>query len=160
VTLRAEWQGTAISDNDRLIHGRQGRMFASKDYKTFKEDMANELWRAVCATGWDPIESRDFLLGRVYIRLQVDLPPRMDTSAIIKAAGDAVQLSRVIHNDNQIDHWEVERVGRSPRGQSRIIFEIGELGLSEQVQGRVIDEMAASIRERSSGMGSGRDGLD
>ena len=124
--IRATWPGTAVSDNDRLAHGKQGRMFANKEYTAFKEGMAdriNDAIQGVAAMGclWDTAE------GRKAVTLRVDLPPRMDTSAIIKAAGDAVQLSGAIKNDNQIDRWVVERVGRSPRGQSKIEFEIQEV---------------------------------
>ena len=119
----ASWgPGVAVSDNDRLAHGKQGRMFANKEYTAFKEGMATVLGGACYE------QSRDrFYDGRVSVTLRVDLPPRMDTSAIIKAAGDAIQLSGAIKNDNQIDRWMVERVGRSPRGESRIEFEIQEV---------------------------------
>jgi Holliday junction resolvase RusA-like endonuclease len=96
-------------------------MFANKEYTAFKEGMAAEIRTNLLTRADVPI------MERVQVTLYVDLPPRMDTSAIIKAAGDAVQLSGAIHNDNQIDRWVVQRVGRSPRGESRIEFQIEEV---------------------------------
>lgn len=121
--IRATWTGTAVSDNDRLAHGKKGRMFANKEYTAFKEGMAAAIERDDPCEG-DPNRHSN---GRISVMLRVDLPPRMDTSAIIKAACDAVQLSGAISNDNQIDRLIVERVGRSPRGESRIEFEIQEV---------------------------------
>ena len=122
--IRAVWSGVAVSDNDRLSHSRQGRMFANKDYTAFKDGMA---W-AICPRLIPYEDIPDGRLrGRVSVTLRVDLPPRMDTSAVIKACGDAIELSGAIANDNQIDKWTVERVGRSPRGESRIEFEIEEV---------------------------------
>jgi len=118
--IRATWSGTAVSDNDRLSHGKGGRFFANKEYVYFKETMAMVITR-------DRELGELFGTSRVSVKLRVDLPPRMDTSAIIKAAGDAIQLSGAINDDNQIDRWVVERVGRSLRGQSRIDFEIEEV---------------------------------
>ena len=122
--IRAVWSGVAVSDNDRLSHSRQGRMFANKDYTAFKDGMA---WciRPLVRPRADAIDGTYH--GRVSVTLRVDLPPRMDTSAVIKACGDAIELSGAIANDNQIDKWTVERVGRSPRGESRIEFEIEEV---------------------------------
>ena len=119
--IRAVWTGTAVSDNDRLCHGKGGRFFANREYLAFKKAMAESIWV-------DSLTRADIpIMGHIAVTLQVDLPPRMDTSAIIKAAGDAVEISGAIHNDNQIDRWVVERVGRSPRGQSRIEFQIEEV---------------------------------
>ena len=95
-------------------------MFASREYTEFK-------WALAWAIRADNSERRCFY-GRVLVTLRVDLPPRMDTSAIIKAAGDAIQLSGSVLNDGQIERWVVERVGRSPRGQSVIEFRIEEVG--------------------------------
>ena len=119
--IRATWTGTAVSDNDRLAHGKQGRMFANKEYTAFKEGMA---W----AIGLSTVEiTFPFSVGPVSVTLRVDLPPRMDSMAVIKAACDAIQLSGAISNDNNIDRLLVERVGRSPRGQSKIEFQIEEV---------------------------------
>ena len=116
--IRADWSGLAVSDNDRTLPGPAGRAWRSNpQYKQFKEEM-----------GWCIRVAIDRkLTGRIAIRLRVDLPPRMDTTACIKAACDAVELSGAIDDDNQIDKLTIERVGRSPRGHSRIDFEIEEV---------------------------------
>ena len=115
----ASWSGLAVSDNDRLIPGATGRAWRPNPlYQSFKESMA---WCIRVAI------NRKFT-GLVIVRLRVDLPPRMDTTCVIKAACDAVELSGAIENDSQIDRLTIERVGRSPRGHSRIDFEIEEIG--------------------------------
>jgi hypothetical protein len=38
-----------------------------------------------------------------------------------------MELSGAIDNDSQIERLTIERVGRSPRGHSRIDFEIEEV---------------------------------
>jgi Holliday junction resolvase RusA-like endonuclease len=112
--IRAEWSGTAVSDNRRLIPCR-GRSVANPAYKAFKESMA---WSIKLVRGdW-------ILAGRVSVRLVVRIPPRMDVSAIIKSALDAIQLAGVILDDNQIDRLLVERMGPAVGRVSRIIFEI------------------------------------
>ena len=79
--------------------------------------------------GWSiRVQINSTLISRIAITLRVDLPPRMDTTAVIKAACDAVERSGAIENDSQIDKLTIERVGRSPRGHSRIDFEIEEIG--------------------------------
>ena len=122
--IRATWTGVAVSDNDRLAKGKQGRMFANKEYTAFKDGMAWAIRPRLI-----PYEDMPdgCIRGRVSVTLRVDLPPRMDTSAIIKAACDAIELSGAVKNDNQIDRLLVERVGRSPRGESKIDFEIDSM---------------------------------
>ena len=116
--IRASWEGMAVSDNDRVIPGATGRAWRLNPlYRVFKESMAWFIRVAI---------NRKFT-GRVIVRLRVDLPPRMDTTAVIKAACDSVELSGAIANDSQIDKMIIERVGRSPRGHSRIDFEIEEV---------------------------------
>ena len=116
--IRATWEGLACSDNDRTIPGATGRAWRPNPlYKQFKESM-----------GWAiRVQINNTLISRIAITLRVDLPPRMDTTAVIKAACDAVELSGAISNDSQIDKLTIERVGRSPRGHSRIDFEIEEV---------------------------------
>jgi Holliday junction resolvase RusA-like endonuclease len=117
--ISASWNGgTAVSDNDRVIPGATGRAWRPNPlYQSFKESMA---WCIRVAI------NRKFT-GRVIVRLRVDLPPRMDTTAVIKAACDAVELSGAINNDSQIECLIIQRVGRSPRGHSRIDFEVEEM---------------------------------
>ena len=119
----ASWNGgTAVSDNDRVIPGATGRAWRPNPlYKAFKESMAWEI-KSVLVTRADVPMS-----GRVAVTLRVDLQPRMDTTAVIKAACDAVELSGAIENDSQVDKLTIERVGRSPRGHSRIDFELEEI---------------------------------
>ena len=118
--IRATWgPGIAVSENDRVIPGATGRAWRPNPaYKMFKEGMA---WASL------PFIKGVQFRGRMSVTLRVDLPPRMDTMACIKAACDAVELAGAIENDGQIDRLTVERVGRSPRGQSVIDFEIEEV---------------------------------
>ena len=116
--IQASWTGIAVSDNDRVIPGAKGKAWRPNPlYQQFKESMAWCIRVAINRklTGW------------IWIGLKVDLPPRMDTMACIKAACDAVELSGAIENDNQVNRLTIERVGRSPRGYSRIDFEIEEI---------------------------------
>lgn len=115
--IKATWCGEAVSDNRRLIQGK-GRMVANPKYKAFKESMAWAIHS--CNLGRMPTEKR------VRVGLLVSIPPRMDVSAIIKAALDAVQLSGVIKDDNQIDRLWVARIGTEGR-ISTIVFEIEEI---------------------------------
>ena len=116
--IRASWEGMAVSDNDRVIPGATGRAWRPNPlYQQFKESM-----------GWAiRVHINSTLIWRIAITLRVDLPPRMDTTAVIKAACDAVELSGAIADDSQVDKLTIERVGRSPRGHSRIDFEIEEV---------------------------------
>jgi len=114
--ITAKWIGLAVSDNRRLIPGK-GRLVANRAYKKFKEGMAWEL------TIFETYGREE----RVSVILRVKLPAHMDVSAIIKAALDAIQLSGVIKDDNQIDRLEVLRCGTSNRGESEIAFEIDSL---------------------------------
>ena len=117
--ISASWSGLAVSDNDRVLASPAGRVWRPNPlYQSFKESMA---WCIRVAINRK-------LTGRVIVRLRVDLPPRMDTTCVIKAACDAVELSGAIDNDSQIDKLTIERVGRSPRGHSRIDFEVEEIG--------------------------------
>jgi Holliday junction resolvase RusA-like endonuclease len=116
--IKATWSGVAISDNRRLIPGK-GRMVANPKYTAFKKDMAWSI--RMCNLGKQPIEKS------VRVWLYVSLPVRMDISAIIKAALDAVQLSGAIKDDNQVDMLTVHRVGKAEGKISTIVFEIEEI---------------------------------
>jgi Holliday junction resolvase RusA-like endonuclease len=115
--ITATWRGNAVSDNRRLIQ-RGGRWIANPAYKAFKEEMAWGLKGA--SYSWH----KDSSVVRVSVILRVFLPPRMDVSAIVKAALDAVQLSGIVKDDNQVDRLEVIRCGTSKKGESSIVFEI------------------------------------
>jgi len=118
--VKATWTGIAVSDNRRLMHTR-GRMIPNPAYIAFKEGMA---WDLTGIKGGGGFCS---MLGRVSVRLSCSLPVRMDVSAIVKAALDAIQLSGVILDDNQVDFLEVRRVGKAEGKTSTIVFEIDEI---------------------------------
>jgi Holliday junction resolvase RusA-like endonuclease len=94
-------------------------MIANPKYAAFKSDMA--LTIKLDNLGKPPLE------GRVRLCLQVSIPLRMDVTAIIKAACDAVQLSGAISDDNQIDIISVERAGKAEGKISTIVFEVEDL---------------------------------
>jgi Holliday junction resolvase RusA-like endonuclease len=96
-------------------------MIANPKYTAFKERMAWAIKMDMIGQRYLPFE------GRTRLCLQVSIPPRMDVTAIIKAACDAVQLSGAIADDNQIDILSVERAGKSEGKISTIVFEIEEI---------------------------------
>jgi Holliday junction resolvase RusA-like endonuclease len=116
--IKATWEGVVCSDNRRLLPGK-GRMIANPKYTAFKNDMA--LTISLDNLGKSPIE------GRVFVILRCHIPPRMDVTAIIKAALDAIQLSGAIRDDNQVDALEVWRMGPSEGKVSTIVFEVEEI---------------------------------
>ena len=121
--IRATWTGVAVSDNRRLMHTR-GRMIPNPEYKAFKEGMAWAL-----KTAMPPLANLAYFAEKASISmtLRVSLPSRMDTTAVIKAACDAAQLSGCILDDNQIDRLTVIREGRVKGKTSTIVFEIDEI---------------------------------
>jgi Holliday junction resolvase RusA-like endonuclease len=119
--IKATWLGEAISDNRRLIQGK-GRMVANPKYRAFKAGMA---WAIKMDTIGFPVFYS--ITGRVSVILRCAIPTRMDISAIIKAALDAIQLSGAIRDDNQVDRLSVWRVGKAEGKISTIVFEVEEL---------------------------------
>jgi len=98
----ASWTGEAVSGNRRLVPGK-GRLIADLRYKSFKTSLAWTL-KAARATP---------LLGPVFVRLELELPARMDTDAVIKSCLDALQLAGVVENDRQVTEIEAVRVGNA-----------------------------------------------
>ena len=114
--MTATWAGMAVSDNRRLIQGR-GRMVANPAYQVFKESMAWALAADPCGIGFPPE-------ARVRVHLTVTLPRRMDISAVVKAALDAIQLTGAITDDNKVDELVVTRAGIAKGRQATIRFTV------------------------------------
>ena len=98
----------------------RGRMIANPAYSRFKASMADALAYTPTnvAVDFDPT-------ARVSVELAVSLPRRMDISAIVKAALDAIQMAGLILDDNQVDRLLVYRGGYAKGRQSTIQFQIG-----------------------------------
>jgi Holliday junction resolvase RusA-like endonuclease len=112
-----------VSDN-RRIRPAGGRMIPVREYQEFKRSMADALW-ASCLTvfqsdGWNSTFP-------VRVGMKVWLTKRMDTTAVIKAACDAVQLAHVVLDDRQIVELSIKRMGEAQRDAALIRFEIEQI---------------------------------
>lgn len=105
------WTGRAVSDNRRtrpvVISGRS-RQIATSEYRDFKTGLS---WAAKA----ELMRTRHPGFGKVkvFVDLEVRLPRRMDTPAVVKACLDALELAGVYDDDNQVQVLQVNRTGDS-----------------------------------------------
>ena len=108
--LIVEWRGRPVPIN-RKFGVCRGRMHTTREYRDFVVSMA---WTIFAA--W-----REALTGRIRVSLELCIPERMDVDAVVKPCYDAIQLSGIVADDNQIDHGAQDRVGAVKRGEESVI---------------------------------------
>jgi Holliday junction resolvase RusA-like endonuclease len=111
--LTFEYRGPVCGVNRRLDWSpRTGKAYPSRSYATFKRALALTIQRAMggCPPWPFPLDGPQLLL------LDLGLPPRMDTDALIKPVLDALQLAGALTDDHQIEQLRVRRleVTRNP----------------------------------------------
>jgi Holliday junction resolvase RusA-like endonuclease len=111
----AFWSGKAISDNRRIIPGKQGRFVSNPAYRAFKESVA-----------WECKAHGEYFDCPVSVRLTIAISPRMDAQDVIKPVLDALELAGVIRNDRQVKHFQFHREPKQRGEQDRITIYVTE----------------------------------
>ncbi len=125
VTLRIEWEGRAVGENRRLGYSRQmGRNYPNPKYQAFVRDLT---WTIIIEVMRLKLPSRPVFSGEVEVRVDMELPPRMDHDALLKPCLDALERSQVLENDYQVRRSSPGRIGVRRRGElSRIVMYVEE----------------------------------
>lgn len=110
--LSFEYIGPVRGDNRRLAWSpSQHRAFPDRDYASFKRALCWTITRAMGAAPPWPYP----LAGPLLLLADFELPPRMDTTALVKPLMDALQLAGAIIDDHQIEQLRVRRTAIHPQ---------------------------------------------
>lgn len=113
-----------MGENRRLGYSRKmGRNYPNPKYQAFVRDLTwtiiNEVMRLRIA--------RPVFSGEVEVRVDMELPPRMDHDALLKPCLDALERSQVLSNDYQVRRSSPGRISVRHRGQpERIVMYVEE----------------------------------
>jgi Holliday junction resolvase RusA-like endonuclease len=123
MTLRVEWEGKAIGENRRLGYSRKlGRNYPNPAYQAFIRDLT---FTIILEAQRRKLHPRPLFRGEVCVRLDMELPPRMDHDALIKPCLDALARSNVLADDYQVRRSELERTRIRAKGQpTRIVMTV------------------------------------
>jgi Holliday junction resolvase RusA-like endonuclease len=103
VTLVVTYLGPVVGENRRHAMGR-GRIITDGRYQAFVRALAT---MAMAEAG-----GRSFpAAASLAVSIKACIPQRMDIDNLIKPCLDALQLAKVIPNDNQVDDVRAERRG-------------------------------------------------
>lgn len=86
------WQGKVVTDNKRLIKGKQGRLVPNSKYIAFKEGLA---WEIKAQTKHQRYKAIDLLI-------YFELHSKVDKQNLLKPICDAIELAGVVVNDKCI----------------------------------------------------------
>lgn len=112
----AFWSGRAVSENRRMIPGKQGRHVSNPEYRAFKESVA-----------WTCKAHGEYFDCPVSVRLHLILNPRMDAQNVVKPVLDALEIAGVIHNDRQVRRFYFDREDRGLGEEDRITITVTEV---------------------------------
>ncbi len=84
-----------VSDNERLIPGKQGQLVLNPKYRKCKEDLIN-LIRSKIPEGWGgPLEKG--------VPIVIEVRTNKDLTNLVKIVADSMQGAKLIKNDRIID---------------------------------------------------------
>lgn len=103
-TFTAVWEGTAVSENKRLIRAH-GRLVMSNPYRVFMWAMVTKLRGEAQRQGWKTLHDDAAVL------IEVVCPKQMDHHNLEKPALDALQQAEIIGNDRRAKDVRIVRMG-------------------------------------------------